>query len=62
MLQDHLIIASEQSPPFMREEGVCTQATCESPSLIMFRLRWGQTKPALKCVVKAKFTYLLHFF
>ena len=47
MLQDHLIIACEQSLPFLRGEGVCTQAICESPSLIVFLSRWDQTTPQM---------------
>ena len=61
MLQDHLTIACEQSPSFLRGEGVCTQAICESPSLIVFLSRWDQTTPQMYRI-KAKFTYLLHFF
>ena len=47
MLQDHLIIACEQSPSFLRGEGVCTQAICESLSLIVFLSRWDQTTPQM---------------
>ena len=47
MLQGHLIIACEQSPPFLRGEGVFTQAICESPLFIVFLSRWDQTTPQM---------------